>query len=179
MSDPFLGEIRMVGFNFAPIGWAFCNGQLLAISQNTALFSLLGTTYGGNGQTNFALPNLQSSVPIHQGQGPGLSLYSMGQVGGVETVQLTASQMPQHTHFMNVDGAGASATSATPAGHVLANTAARGIPGTNNYAAAGDGSTMLATAISTAGGSLPHTNLQPFLVVNFIIALQGIFPSRN
>ncbi|HEY4358052.1 MAG TPA: tail fiber protein [Acidobacteriaceae bacterium] len=179
MSDQYLGEIRMVGFNFAPQGWAFCNGQIMSIQQNTALFSLLGTTYGGNGQTTFALPNLQSRVPIHWGQGPGLSNYDWGQTAGVEGVQLTTQQMPQHNHLMAVNGAGASASSATPAGNVLANTAARGIPGTSIYAAGSDGSTMLATAISFSGSSGAHTNIQPYLAVTFIIALVGIYPPRN
>jgi microcystin-dependent protein len=171
MSEPFLGEIRTFGFNFAPRGWAFCNGQLLSISQNTALFSLLGTFYGGNGQTTFALPDLQGRVGIHQGQGPGLSPYELGEVSGSETVTLTSAQMPTHSHQVVANAT--TATSGRTAGNVPARTSG------NSYAAAPDGTDMNAGMIGTTGGSQPHTNLQPFLVLNFCIALQGIFPSRN
>jgi microcystin-dependent protein len=171
MSEPFLGEIRTFGFNFAPQGWAFCNGQTLPIAQNTALFSLLGTFYGGNGQTTFNLPDLRSRVAIHQFAGPGLSSYSLGQTGGTESVTLTSGEMPAHTHqaFAN----GAPGTSTRPDGAVPARTTA------DIYAGASDGTAMNAGMIGNAGANLPHGNIQPFLVLNFCIALQGIFPSRN
>lgn len=169
MSEPFLGEIRMFGFNFAPRGWAFCNGQLLAIAQNTALFSLLGTTYGGNGQTTFALPNLQGRVPLHFGQGAGLSSYSLGQSAGTETVTLTQSQMPAHGHVVTANNG--DATASRPANRFPA--------GGGAYADSGDGTTMNPTVVATTGGSQPHNNIQPYLALNFCIALVGIFPSRN
>jgi len=172
MANPFVGEIRMFGFNFAPSGWAMCNGQLISISENTTLFALLGTTYGGNGTTTFALPNLQSCVAIHQGQGQGLSPRTIGETGGVETVTLTEVQIPQHTHA--VDASSALASGARPSGAALARS------GTDIYAAAPDGSTtMNAGMIGLTGGNMPHPNIQPFLVLNFCIALVGIFPSRN
>jgi microcystin-dependent protein len=172
MSEPYLGEIRMVGFNFAPQGWALCNGQLLAISQNTALFSLLGTYYGGDGITNFALPNLQSRVAIHQGQGAGLSPYVIGQQGGTENVTLNSQQMPSHNHLVNTVAAQGSQT--RPVNNLLAATAS------NTYAPApSDGSTLNPVAVGNAGGNQPHPNVQPYLCVNFIIALQGIYPPRN
>lgn len=172
MSDPFLGEIRMFGFGFAPEGWALCNGQLLPISQNAALFNLLGTVYGGDGVTNFALPNLQSRVPLHQGHGPGLSSRLMGQTGGAENVSLTSAQMPQHSHAVHATGA--AATSARPGGRALAH--AR----TDTYGAAPDATTTMdPKMIGTAGSGQPHQNLQPFLVLNFCIALTGVFPSQS
>ncbi|MGA9494120.1 MAG: tail fiber protein [Mycobacterium sp.] len=172
MSDPFVGEIRMFGFNFAPQGWALCDGQLLSISQNEALFALLGTTYGGDGTTTFALPNLQSRVPIHQGHGVGLSTYVAGQAGGKEIVTLTAAQMPKHTH--SVKASSSAATSNTPEGSALAQSAS------HIYTAAPDTSTVMnANMLGDAGGSAPHTNIQPYLAVNFCIALAGIFPSRS
>ena len=172
MAEAFLGEIRLFGFNFAPAGWAMCNGQLMSIAENTALFSLLGTTYGGNGQSTFALPNLQSRVPIHVGQGPGLSPYVLGQPGGTENTTLTSQQMPQHNHTVNVVGSGGN--SDTPKGSVLAKTSV-----TSYSTSAPDGSTMNANMISFAGNSQPFSIIQPYLTVNFCIALQGIFPSRN
>ena len=172
MSQPFLGEIRIFGFNFAPRGWAFCNGQILSISQNTALFSLLGTTYGGNGQTTFALPNLQSRVPIHFGQGPGLSSYSLGQVSGVETVTLLQSQVPAHTH--NVACSTEDGTAGVPTNNFPA------AINSNIYGATPTASKFMNSGmLNTVGGSQPHTNIQPYLAVNFCIALNGIFPSRN
>lgn len=171
MSNPFIGEIRMFGFNFPPRGWALCNGQLMAIAQNTALFSLLGTTYGGNGQTTFALPNLQGRVPIHQGQGLGLSPYSMGQQAGTENVTLLSTQMPQHNHTLIASSA--DAASGKPAGKYLATTAAP------TYNAAQDGTVLGAQSIGLQGGNQPFTIIQPYLVVSFCIALVGIFPSRN
>jgi microcystin-dependent protein len=175
MSDQYLGEIRMFAGNFAPYGWALCNGQTLAISQNTALFSLIGTYYGGDGVTTFQLPNLQSRVPLHQGQGTGLSPYIIGQNGGNESVTLTTQQMPQHNHTVGTfNGPG---NGQHPSGSLLASTtAAAEKPYTSN---ASDGTTLNTQAVSFAGGSQPHTNLQPYLCITFIIALQGIYPSRN
>ena len=163
----------MFGFNFAPQGWALCNGQLLPISQNTALFSLLGTFYGGNGTTTFALPNLQSSVPIHMGQGPGLSPYVLGQIGGSENVTLTQNQMPQHTHSVGCNVAGGNQASPANGYPAVEST------GTSLDYSSTAGSAMNPAMNSPAGSSQPHPNIQPYLVVNFCIALQGIFPSRN
>lgn len=168
--DPFVAEIRILPTNFAPKGWAFCNGQLLPISQNTALFSLLGTTYGGNGQTNFALPNLQGAAPMHPGQGPGLSLRDLGEVGGTETVTLTQTQIPSHTHPLNADSG--SPTTGSPANAVLASPAAL-----RRYSAASDLEPMV--PVGAAGGSQPHNNMQPYLTLNFCIALQGVYPPRS
>jgi len=177
MADPFVAEIRIFGFNFAPTGWAFCNGQLLPLSQNTALFSLLGTTYGGNGKSNFALPNLQGSAPMHPGQGPGLSLHDLGEQSGTESVTLLQSEMPAHIHTISASTAAADEEgSKNPAG---------GIPG------AQQGSNQLYTALSSnvvatapqalapAGGDQPHNNMMPYLTLNFCIALQGVFPPRG
>jgi microcystin-dependent protein len=170
--DPFVAEIRIFAGNFAPKGWAMCNGQLMPISQNTALFSLLGTTYGGDGKSNFALPNLQGRVPIHYDQGPGLSLYSIGQSGGVETITLQQSEMPSHNHALHA--ADAPGPLSGPAGNVLARSAAGSAlyAGTPNTA-------MSPAALDPAGGGLPHNNMQPYLTLNYIIALQGIYPSRS
>jgi microcystin-dependent protein len=182
MGSPFLGEIFMGGWNFAPRGFAMCNGQLLSISQNSALFSLLGTTYGGDGVTTFALPDLQGRVPIHQGNGAGLSPYVLGQVGGVENVTLSTGQMPSHTHAL---GAVASAgTTSLPTGAYLAPGPSTGsgpnATALNTYTATTTPLVNLnAASIQTAGGSQPHTNIQPYLCVMYVIALQGIFPSRN
>jgi microcystin-dependent protein len=172
VADPFVGEIRAFPFNFAPKGWAFCDGQILPISQNTALFSLLGTTYGGDGKSTFALPNLQGSAPIAFGQGPGLSLYDLGGSGGEDTVTLLVSEIPAHNHpaGCNADAA----DSASPGGEVWAPEAA----GSNAYGGSG-GTAMAPSALSVVGGSLPHNNLQPYLVLNYCIALQGIFPARS
>jgi microcystin-dependent protein len=171
MADPFLGEIRTFGFNFAPRGWAMCTGQTLSISQNSALFSLLGTTYGGNGQSTFGLPDLRGRAGIGFGQGQGLSPRQLGEVSGSENVTLTTNQMPAHNHGLvaNASEAGVS----RPDGAVLARTAS------NIYAAAPDGTAMNVAAIGPAGRSQPLSLMQPFLGVNFCIALQGIFPSRN
>lgn len=169
MADPFLAEIRIFAGNFAIRGWAFCDGQLLPISQNTALFSLLGTTFGGDGMTTFALPDLKARVPMHAGTGPGLSPRDLGEAGGADSVTLSESQMPIHDH--NPQRAHASsATTGTPSGAVsLAVTTAR------IYGPAADLEPMNAAA----GGGQPHENRQPFLGLSFIIALQGIYPSRN
>lgn len=170
MSEPFIGEITMFAGNFAPRGWAFCNGQLLPIAQNTALFSLLGTIYGGNGQTTFALPDLQGRAPMHPGQGPGLSSYQLGQKIGAENVQLVAQTIPQHQHTMSATGD--DNQSASPIGAV---------PGRDEspvYRADPD-TTFAVDVLASTGGSQPHNNMQPFTVVNFIIALTGLYPSRN
>jgi len=172
MSNPFVAEIRIFPFNFAPKGWAFCDGQLLSISQNTALFSLLGTTYGGNGTSNFALPNLQGCAPMHSGQGPGLSFRDLGETGGSASVTLLETEMPAHTHAANCNSGMGDQYS--PAGNFWATDA-----GGNNEYNTGGGSLMAAGAVANAGGSQPHNNLQPYLVLNFCIALQGVFPPRN
>jgi microcystin-dependent protein len=172
VTDPFIAEIRIFGGNFAPVGWALCNGQLLPISQNTALFSLLGTYYGGDGKSTFGLPDLGGRVPIQQGQGPGLSPYDLGQMGGSTTTTLLASEMPQHTHVIS-----ASATDAgdrSPAGERFA----VGVGGINEYAAGANGTVLAPEAVTAFGGSQPHNNLQPYLTLTFIIALQGIYPQR-
>src|SRR5262245_42337047 len=167
MATPFLAEIKIISWNFAPKGWAFCNGQLLPINQNQALFSLLGTTYGGDGRVNFALPDFRGRIPIHVGQG-----FSEGQSGGQEFHTLTQSEMPAHTHVANVQPN--NATTGTPTGNFLA-----GIPTFGYRNSITNATTLPPSAISNVGGSQPHENRQPFLVLNFIIALQGIFPSRN
>lgn len=173
MSDPFVAEIRMFGFNFAPTGWAQCNGQLLPISQNTALFSLLGTFYGGDGKSTFALPNLQGSVPVHQGQGQGLSEYFLGQQGGSQFVTLLESEMPSHTHAWNANAAPAT-LNAPGNDRVLA----RSVGGTA-YKAINPDAQMAFQAVVINGGSLPHNNMMAYLTVNFCIALQGVFPPRS
>ena len=169
MSDPFVAEIRMFGFNFAPTGWAQCNGQLLPLSQNTALFSLLGTFYGGDGKSTFALPNLQGSSPIHQGQGSGLSEYFLGQQGGSQFVTLLQSEMPIHTH--GFEASEETVNEAQAANFFYG-------AGETRYAAPAAVTQMAPQAISVAGGSLPHNNMMPYLVVNFCIAMQGVFPAR-
>ena len=169
MSDPFVAEIRMFGFNFAPTGWAQCNGQLLPISQNTALFSLLGTFYGGDGKSTFALPDLQGSVPLHEGQGQGLSQYFLGQQGGTESVTLIDSELPLHTHSFSAS------EELVNENNVTANFFGAG---ETRYAAPANIVQMAPQALSPAGGSLPHNNMMNYLVVNFCIALQGIFPPR-
>jgi microcystin-dependent protein len=185
MSQPYLGEIKMVSFNFAPKGWATCNGQLLPINQNQALFALLGTFYGGNGQTNFQLPNLQGRVPLHMGNDPTGNPYSIGQAGGNEAITLSTQQMPGHLHTMQAAAVNAAAGAAgrTPASNKsIAQAHAATSSGTtpvNLYAAASPATTMAPLAIANTGGSQPHSNLQPFLVINFCIALIGVFPSRN
>lgn len=173
MADPFVAEIRIYPFNFAPRGWAFCNGQLLPISQNTALFSLLGTTYGGNGQSTFALPDLQGCAPMHPGQGPGLSLHDLGETGGSETVTLLESEIPAHAHTLQANS----------------NTASLNAPGADRALARSSGGfayqqspaspvNLSPQTLTPAGGNLPHNNLMPYLTLNFCIALQGVFPPR-
>ncbi|WP_228896506.1 phage tail protein [Pseudoduganella aquatica] len=173
MSDQFVAEIRMFSGNFAPTGWAMCNGQLLPISQNTALFSLLGTTYGGDGRTTFALPDLTQRIPIHPGQGPGLSERFLGEEGGEAAVTLTISQLPGHSHAMQASSAGATLNAA--GGNLLAKPVVPSPPYHDPVSLAA----MPPGLIGTVGTGVPHNNLQPFLVVNFIIALQGIFPPRS
>lgn len=172
MSDPFVAEIRIFGFNFAPTGWALCNGQLLPISQNTALFSLLGTTYGGNGQTTFGLPDLQGRAPMHPGQGPGLSLYDLGQEGGTESETLLISEIPSHSHSATPKTS--LGNSATPGGQAWA-----GSTIAKQFVSTAPDIQMNPAALSVVGGSLPHNNLPPYLVFNFCIALQGVFPPRS
>ncbi len=173
MSSPFLAEIRIFAGNFAPTGWATCDGQLIPISQNTALFSLLGTTYGGNGTSTFALPNLQGAAPLDAGQGTGLSLRTLGESGGQQTVTLVGAQMPAHAHsaqaYANAGGKG-------PAGNAWSDPNERGI---GAYApSSGSNVLMNPLGLSASGGNLPHNNMMPYLCLTFIIALQGIFPSR-
>jgi microcystin-dependent protein len=172
--DPFLGEIFQAGFNFPPVGYAYCNGTLLSIAQNTALFSLLGTTFGGDGVTNFALPNLQSRVPLHFGQGPGLTPYNLGEVGGVEGVTLTINQMPSHNHPANASTTRGNA--ATPAGNMVW---ARSSGADGIYQNGGPNTPLSPQAIGFAGGNQPHENRMPYLALNFYIALQGIYPARD
>ena len=175
MSEPFVAEIRIFAFNFAPRGWAFCNGQLLPIAQNTALFSLLGTTYGGNGQTTFGLPNLQGQAPMHPGQGPGLSNYVLGEQGGSQTVTLIGSELPAHTHQARANTG--TAGQAGPGGNVPASLAGRTPPPL--YQSGAPNAALSPQALTVSGSGSPHNNLQPYLVLNFCIAMQGIFPSRN
>jgi microcystin-dependent protein len=172
MSNPFVAEIRMFGGDFAPTGWALCNGQLLPISQNTALFSLLGTTYGGDGKSTFALPNLQDSAPMQPGQGAGLSLRDLGEQSGTPNVTLLQTELPIHNHIANAKTS--LGNSQTPADQTWAgsNTA-------KQYVNTAPNTPMSPFALSPAGGSLPHNNLAPFLVVTFIIAMQGVFPPRS
>ena len=173
MADPFVAEIRIFPFNFAPKGWAWCDGQLLPLSQNTALFSLLGTTYGGNGKSNFALPDLQGRAPMHPGQGPGLSLHDLGETGGSETVTLLESEIPAHTHTLRASSDDADLQ----------------IPGPSFSIAKSTGQALFSTtatlvglapeALAPAGGDQPHNNMQPYLTFYFCIALQGVFPPRT
>lgn len=174
MAEPFIGQICPVGFNFAPRGFAFCNGQLQAIASNTALFSLLGTTYGGDGKQTFGLPDLRGRTPLHQGQGPGLPDYVIGEASGEETVTLISTEMPIHNHLVNADNAGtgiADPKGAFPA----AEPSGQGITAFTSTANA----TMNVMMVGITGASVAHNNLQPFLTVNYIIALEGIFPARN
>ncbi len=172
MSEPFVGEIRMFAGNFAPRGWAFCDGQLLAVSQNDALFSLLGTIYGGDGRTTFGLPDVRGRLPVHAGTGPGLSARRLGAKGGGETVTLTTNQLASHTHDFNANKA--SATVVAPAGKVVAKGEA--VAFLSNVAQNTD---LASNMVANTGGSQPHTNLMPALCVNYIIALFGIYPSRT
>lgn len=172
MSNPFVAEIRMVGFNFAPRGWAFCNGQLMPLAQNTALFSLLGTTYGGNGSSNFGLPDMQGRSPMQPGQGPGLSLRDLGETGGVANVTLLQNQMPIHNHAMK----------ASPDPGEL-NTPSNNALGLSNngaiYTTNAPNTTMNVQSVAVSGSGLPHNNMMPYVALNFIIAMQGVYPPRS
>lgn len=168
MSEPFLSEIKIVSFSFAPKGWALCNGQILPINQNQALFSLLGTTYGGDGRVNFALPNLRGQVPIHMGNG-----HTLGEAAGAPAVTLSIQQLPQHQHFLQASSA--TANSDTPASNALLG----GSAPNDLYTGPTSLSALITGTVTNVGGSQPHNNMMPYLVLNFIIALQGIFPSRN
>ena len=172
MADPFVAEIRIFPFNFAPKGWAFCDGQLLPLSQNTALFSLLGTFYGGDGKSTFALPDFDGSAAMHQGQGAGLSDRFLGETGGEQSVTLLQTEMPLHDHF--VTASNQIGTDRTPGGEDLARS-----KGMNLYGPSGTAVLMDPQATSPAGGSLPHNNMSPYLTLTFCIALQGIFPPRG
>ena len=171
MADPFVAEIRIFPFNFAPKGWAWCDGQLLPLSQNTALFSLLGTTYGGNGKSNFALPDLQGRAPMHPGQGPGLSLHDLGETGGSETVTLLESEIPSHAHILRASPDDADLRIPTPS-RSLAKSVMYVTGAAPNTAMAPEG-------LAPAGGDQPHNNMQPYLTFYFNIALQGVFPPRG
>ncbi|MEM7221465.1 MAG: tail fiber protein [Pseudomonadota bacterium] len=174
MSEPFLGEIRMFGFNFPPRGWAECNGQLLQISQNQALFAILGTTYGGNGRTDYALPDMRGRAPRHAGTGAGLPTSSLGQRSGSETHTLSANEIPAHSHAVKVSSDNATSIDAT------GNLPAKVVPGFNVYGAPNNLVNMDAGSIpASGGGGQAHNNMQPYLVINFCIAIFGIFPSRN
>lgn len=199
MSEPFLGEIRIWSGNFAPRGWAFCQGQLLSIAQNTALFSILGTTYGGNGQTTFGLPDLRGRAPISQGQGPGLSSYVLGQMSGVENVTLTLNELPAHNHTVALSGTGdvsvslgassANGNASTPGPTTVPAKVASGLNTLNAYSTTAPDTTLLPVTTTTtvavngntgiSGSNTPVPIMQPYLAVNFIIALEGIYPSRN
>lgn len=173
MANPFVAEIRIMPFNFAPKGWAFCNGQILPLSQNTALFSLLGTTYGGDGKSNFALPNLQGCAPLQQGQGPGLSLRDLGETGGEQNVTLLQTEIPAHSHTA---AAGGGADTGSPQN----NTWGSALKGHGNlYAPASSLVQMSPLALGVTGGGQPHNNMPPFLTLNFCIALQGVYPPRS
>lgn len=174
MADPFVAEIRIFPFNFAPRGWAWCDGQLLPISQNTALFSLLGTTYGGNGKSNFGLPDLQGRAPMHPGQGPGLSLHDLGETGGQETVELLDSELPSHSHAL---GSGGTADTAAPANAAWA--AAGAVPNQKLYGNPSGASGTMPYAFGESGSGAPHNNMQPYLTMYFCIAMQGVFPPRT
>lgn len=177
MADPFVAEIRIFPFNFAPKGWAWCDGQLLPLSQNTALFSLLGTTYGGNGKSNFALPDLQGRAPMHPGQGPGLSLHDLGEIGGSETVSLLESEIPSHSHTLSASTAAADEEGQKPP--------AGAVPGQQQGSnqlygpLASNVVSFSPNAMAPAGGDAPHNNMQPYLTFYFCIALQGVFPPRT
>lgn len=175
MADPFVAEIRIFPFNFAPQGWAWCNGQLMPISQNTALFSLLGTTYGGDGKSTFALPDLQGRAPMHPGQGPGLSLHDLGEQGGSETITLLESEIPSHSHAMSVSSQLGLENQVNVGGTGQMFATGEGV---NLYGAANSFVSLANQALSPAGGDQPHNNLMPYLTYYFNIALQGVFPPR-
>ncbi len=172
MSEPFVGQLKMFAGNFAPRGWSFCDGQLLSVAQNDALFSLLGTTYGGDGRTTFGLPDMRGRIPIHVGTGPGLSPRALGSKGGTETEDISEGQLPSHTHPMH--GSTESGTDPNPEGNALATSVV-----VTPYFALGETDDMAASAIAATGGGGTHTNIAPYLAINYIIALFGVFPSRQ
>ena len=178
MSDPILGMVVFYGCNFAPRGWAFCNGAILPISQNTALFSLLGTTFGGDGRTTFALPNLQGRSPIGFGQGPGLSDYALGETAGVENVTLNSAQIPAHSHFLQVANQSGNITSPTNAASIASYMDLNG-DGGQSYTVAAPNVALSPQTVGMAGGNAAHNNRQPYLGLNFCIAMQGVYPQRN
>lgn len=175
--EPFIGQICLFGFNFAPRGWALCNGQLLPISQNAALFSLIGTTYGGDGRTTFALPDLRGRAPIHYGQGAGLTNRSMGEVSGTENVTLLITQIPAHNHILQANNSGGNAPLSPST--VISNPVDINGDALNAFTGSAANTSLSPTAIGMSGGSQPHNNMQPYLVMNYCIALVGIFPSRD
>jgi microcystin-dependent protein len=180
MAQPFVGQIMMVGFNFAPVGWAFCDGSFLAISQFDTLFNLIGTTYGGDGQQTFQLPDLRGRVPIHQGQGPGFGNYVIGERAGSESVTVTLNQFPAHTHNLTVNCSSGNGNASTPVGNIWSkNGGLQGILNSSNATNAMMRTDAVTLSQSTPSGNQPHDNMQPFNTVNFIIALEGIFPSQN
>jgi microcystin-dependent protein len=174
--NPYIGEIRPLAFNFAPVGWAMCNGQLLPISQNTALFSILGTMYGGDGKSTFALPNLQGQIPVHRGQAPGFAEYDQGQTSGLAQVGLLASEMPAHSHAVNVHSSDVG-DSIAPGNNTMRLASSDG--GKLYHAAASGPAQLGPQSISPTGGNQPHNNLMPYLTINFCIALVGVFPPRQ
>jgi microcystin-dependent protein len=175
MSNPFLGELRLVGFNFAPVSWATADGQILPISQYTALFSLLGTNFGGDGKSNFGLPNLQGNIPIGAGQGPGLSLYDVGEEGGTPTVTLIQNEMPQHTHTLRCDSTPATANTPVNNAFTHCGSAVGNLYTTNTSTKV----QMNTGTVTSYGGNQPHNNVMPYLTLNWIIALAGVFPARS
>jgi microcystin-dependent protein len=181
MSNPFVAEIRIFPFNFPPTGWAFCNGQLLPLSQNTALFSLLGTTYGGDGKSNFALPNLQGNTPMFYGQGPGLSLYDIGETGGEQNHTLLLGELPSHPHTLNAQTA--TGSTSDPNGNTLSEGQWNDNQGHSGavqyYSATAPNVNMGPNATGFTGSNQPHNNMMPYLTLNFCIALQGVFPPRS
>jgi microcystin-dependent protein len=175
MSSPFVGQLALFGFNFAPKGWAMCQGQLLSISQNTALFSLLGTFYGGDGKSNFALPDLQGAVPVHQGQGNGLSQYFIGESDGTQTVTLLISEMPAHPHSIKANAA----PIPPPVGQVANNAPGQPAAATKLYVTGNGNVTLDPNTLTLVGGSQPHNNMMPTLTMNWCIAMQGVYPARS
>jgi microcystin-dependent protein len=178
MADPFIAEVRMIGFTYAPKGWAYCDGQILPIAQNTALFSLVGTMYGGNGMSTFGLPDLRGRVPVHFGQGPGLSLYDQGEIFGDETETLTGGQLPAHEHGATILASGQQGTAPTPTGNYPANPSNIN-PRFGTQYSTGPSDTGVFNALAPTGGNQSHENRMPSLVVGYVIAMQGVFPPRS